>query len=265
MDEILGYSLAILVGISLGLIGSGGSILTVPILVYVFGIDPILAITYSLFIIGITASVGGVKNIISNNIDIDSSLFFGVPSIISIFITRKFLFPLLPDAIFHLGSLEFSKSLFLMLLFAIFMLIASLNMIFSNSIKEEVITGNSSKWKLILSGVSVGFISGIIGIGGGFLIIPALVYLAKIDMKKAVGTSLLIIASNALIGFLGSCHPEFHLNYGFLTYFSIASISGMFMGIYLSNKIDGSKLKSGFGWFVLIMGIYIIMKELLVK
>ena len=119
--------------------------------------------------------------------------------------------------------------------------------------------------KIFIQGVLIGLVAGFVGAGGGFLIIPALLFLTKTPIKMAVGTSLFIVAAQSLIGFLGDLRPEQNLNWNLLITFTICSIIGVFIGSYLSKKIEGEKLKTGFGWFVLAMGIYIILKELILK
>lgn len=258
--EIIGYILATLVGISLGLVGSGGSILAVPILVYVFGIEPILATTYSLFIVGMTALTGGIKNYFNQNVDLKSALYFGFSSVISVLIVRRFFIPIIPENIVSIGDFMISKNIFIMILFAIFMIAASYNMIRPISLSKAT---HSNKYHLLILGIVVGALTGILGAGGGFLIIPALILFANLDMKKAVGTSLIIIAANALIGFAFSINMIRYFDFDFLVIFTSLSIVGMFIGIYLSKRIDGSRLKVGFGWFILAMGGYILLKEML--
>jgi uncharacterized membrane protein YfcA len=260
--EILGYSLALLVGISLGLIGSGGSILTVPILVYVFGVEPSAATTYSLFIVGVTALVGGAKNIQNRNFDWKSLVYFGLPSILSIYLTRAYVFPAIPNLISITDELILSKSLLLMVIFAIFMVLSAYKMIRPSSNDGESVAANKGKWMLLFYGIIVGMITGIIGIGGGFLIIPALVLGTRMEIKKAIGTSLVIISANALIGFLGTDTSSIIIDYQLMIYFSIASILGMFCGIYFARFADAQRLKTGFGWFILVMGLYIIVREI---
>lgn len=263
--EILGYFLAALVGISLGLIGSGGSILTVPILVFVMGINPVLATAYSLFIVGLTALVGGVQNAMEGKVDFKTAIIFGIPSIIAVYITRLWVLPLIPDTIFEINDWELTKSIALMLLFALVMILASLSMI-KPSKKNKEIKSENRKYNypvILLEGTVVGMLTGLVGAGGGFLIIPALVILAKMPMKLAVGTSLFIIAAKSLIGFIGDIQSGAAIDWILLISFSIASIIGIFIGIFLSKKVDGNKLKKSFGWFVLIMGIYIISQEFL--
>ncbi len=265
--EILGYLLAMLVGVSLGLIGSGGSILTVPILVYVMGVNPVLATAYSLFIVGSTALVGGVQSALQKKVDFKTVLIFGIPSIAAVYATRLWLVPVIPDVIFSTGSFVFTKPIALMILFAIVMILASYSMIKPSKNKaveeHEKITYNYPM--ILLEGAVVGVLTGLVGAGGGFLIIPALVLLARMPMKLAVGTSLFIIAVKSLIGFIGDIQGSEVIDWKLLGVFTGFAVAGIFIGILLSKKIHGNHLKKGFGWFVLIMGIYIIIKELFLK
>lgn len=264
--EFLGYFLAVLVGISLGLVGSGGSILTVPILVMVMGVDATLATAYSLFIVGATALVGGIHSAIQKKVDFKTALIFGIPSVIAVFLTRAYIVPLIPKVVFSIGSFEVTKSILLMLLFAIVMVAASITMIRPQKKSAEIQGEKKYNFPLIfIEGTLVGALTGLVGAGGGFLIIPALVLLAKIPMKEAVGTSLFIIASKSLIGFTGDLKGDEVIDWQLLIYFTLAAIIGIFIGLLLAKKIPGEKLKTGFGWLVLIMGIYIIVDELFLK
>ena len=266
--EILGYFLAALVGVSLGLIGSGGSILTVPVLVYVLGVNPVLATAYSLFIVGSTALVGGVQSALQKKVDFKTVLIFGIPSIAAVYATRMWLVPLIPKELFSIGSLLITKSIALMLLFAVVMILASISMIKSGKKKTEEDVSAPMKYNypmILLEGAVVGLLTGLVGAGGGFLIIPALVLLAKMPMKLAVGTSLFIIAAKSLIGFIGDLQGSQVIDWKLLGSFTAFAVAGIFVGIFLSKKISGDKLKKAFGWFVLVMGIYIIIKELFFK
>lgn len=262
--EILGYVLAALVGISLGLIGSGGSILTVPILVYVMGVNPVLATAYSLFIVGSTALVGGVQNALQKKVDFKTVFIFGIPSIAAVYATRMWLVPHIPAEIFSMGSFVLTKPIALMLLFAVVMILASVSMIRSGK-KPQPEEGSALRYNypmILLEGTVVGVLTGLVGAGGGFLIIPALVLLARMPMKLAIGTSLFIIAAKSLIGFIGDLQGSQVINWRLLGIFTAFAAAGIFIGIFLSKKIPGQKLKKAFGWFVLIMGIYIIVKEI---
>ncbi len=262
--EILGYFLAALVGISLGLIGSGGSILTVPILYYIMGVNPVLATAYSLFIVGTTALVGGVQNAIQKRVDFKTVLIFGAPSIAAVYATRKWLVPLIPDTLFSIGNRAITKPMALMLLFAVVMIMASVSMIRpgkkNNTQADAPMSYNYPM--ILLEGLVVGVLTGLVGAGGGFLIIPALVLLARMPMKLAVGTSLFIIAAKSLIGFIGDIQGSQVIDWKLLGIFTAFAVAGIFVGIALSKKIPGEKLKKGFGWFVLAMGVYIIMNEM---
>lgn len=261
---LIGYLLAVLVGVSLGLIGSGGSILTVPILVYVMGVNPILATAYSLFVVGTTSLVGGIQNAIQKKVDFKTVFIFGIPSIVAVYLTRAYLMPLIPDVLFSLGYFQFTKPIALMVLFAIVMIFASISMIRPCPHCKDADAGEI-KYNypmILLEGALVGTLTGLVGAGGGFLIIPALVLLAKIPMKLAVGTSLFIIAAKSLLGFIGDIQGGEVIDWTLLSTFTGLSVVGIFIGIFLSKKIEGNKLKSAFGWFVLVMGIYILIKEL---
>ena len=259
--ELIGYLGALLMGISLGLIGGGGSILTMPILVYLFHTDAETATAYSLFIVGLTSLVGSLSHMRMGNIDYRTALVFGIPSIISVYITRKFVMPAIPTQLFEISGFEVTKGVGLLLLFAVIMLLASYSMIRpqpSKSIKPSV----GFKYHIILlEGAVVGFVTGLVGAGGGFLIIPALVLLAGLEMKKAVGTSLIIIATKSLIGFVGDIEGDMLIDWELLLYFSSFAIAGIIMGSMYSKRISNEKLKPAFGWFVLVMGIYIILRE----
>lgn len=262
--EIAGFIASIAIGISLGLIGGGGSILTVPVLVYLFSIDAVLATAYSLFIVGLTSAVGSVNYFRKGLVNIKTALVFGIPSIVAVFATRAYIVPAIPREVFHVGELIVTKSLLMMLLFALLMIAASYSMIKKDKAKP---VNESSEQQfnyplILLEGGVVGILTGLVGAGGGFLIIPALVVLSKLPMKEAVGTSLVIIAAKSLIGFFGEGGDEV-IDWLFLSKVSVFAIIGIFIGSALSKRIDGAKLKPAFGWFVLVMGIYIILKETL--
>lgn len=261
---LIGYILAVLVGVTLGLIGSGGSILSVPILVYVMGVDPVHATAYSLFIVGATSLFGGIQNARQKHADLKTVVIFGIPSILAVYATRAYILPSIPETIFTTGDFEFTKNIGLMVLFAIVMIAASVSMIRNKRAETAEFTEISYNYPLILlEGIVVGVLTGLVGAGGGFLIIPALVLLAKMPMKLAVGTSLLIIAAKSLLGFLGDIQAQMDIDWQLMLIFTGMSVVGIFLGILLSKKIPGKRLKTGFGWLVLLMGIYILIKELL--
>ncbi|MFN3840940.1 MAG: sulfite exporter TauE/SafE family protein [Cyclobacteriaceae bacterium] len=259
--ELLGYLASALIGVSLGLIGGGGSILTVPVLVYLFAIEPVLATAYSLFIVGVTALVGGIRSTFTKQVDFRTAVVFAIPSFIAVYLTRRFIIPAIPEVLFNVGSFIVTRDVGIMVFFAIIMLAAAYSMI-RDKHQEEKESAIRYNYPLIaLEGTVVGVLTGIVGAGGGFLIIPALVLLARLPMKKAVGTSLLIIAAKSLIGFLGDVGSGQIINFYFLFIVSAIAIAGIFAGIYLSRFISGNSLKKGFGWFVVVMAIAILFSE----
>ncbi len=264
--EIAGYLASLIIGISLGLIGGGGSILTVPVLVYLFGIDPVLATAYSLFIVGSTSLVGTFSKYREGLVNMKTAVIFGIPSIAAVYATRKWIVPAIPNELFTVGELQVTKSIMMMVLFAILMGFASISMIRDkNGDCPESETPQTFNYPLIiLEGIIVGALTGLVGAGGGFLIIPALVLLSKLPMKQAIGTSLLIIAMKSLIGFLGDLSHT-SMDWKLLVIVTILAVTGIFIGNRMSRNIDAGKLKKGFGWFVLVMGIYIIIKELFIR
>jgi uncharacterized membrane protein YfcA len=196
-------------------------------------------------------------------VNLKTAIIFGVPSIAAVYATRKFIVPLIPDEVFTVGDFIVTKSILLMILFAVLMVFASVSMIREKK-NGNGDTNGEQKFNyplILLEGAVVGVLTGLVGAGGGFLIIPALVLLSKLPMKQAVGTSLLIIAAKSLIGFTGDL-GHYTMDWKLLIIVTILAVAGIFAGNWLSHKVDGDKLKKGFGWFVLVMGIYIIAKEL---
>lgn len=264
--DIAGYLASIFIGIALGLIGGGGSILTVPVLVYLFSIDAVLATAYSLFIVGTTSVAGSFSYFKKGLVNVRTAVVFGIPSIISVFLTRSYIVPAIPQDIFSIGNFTVTKSILLMLLFAVLMIFASYSMIKKDKTSlHKTPEKQQFNYPLILvEGTVVGILTGLVGAGGGFLIIPALVLLSKLPMKEAVGTSLVIIAAKSLIGFFGES-SETAIDWIFLLKITGFALVGIFIGMVLSQRINGEKLKPAFGWFVLVMGIYIIIKETIIQ
>ena len=264
--EIIGYIASVFIGISLGLIGGGGSILTVPVLVYLFGESAELSTAYSLFIVGTTALVGGIRNATMGNVNYKTAVVFTIPAFIAVYLTRAYLVPAIPQNILSVGTFTLTKDIAIMVFFALVMLAASVSMI-RNKREEEGEEGETTPVfnvpAIVAEGAVVGVLTGIVGAGGGFLIIPALVLFAKLPMKKAVGTSLLIIAAKSLIGFIGDVQrPDLIIDWTLLLTVTAIAVAGIFVGIYATKFIDGKKLKKGFGWFVLVMAVYIILKQI---
>ena len=263
--EFLGYGAAVIMGLTLGMIGGGGSILTVPILVYLFAVNPMLATAYSLFIVGLTALVGGVSYYQKGEVDLKTGFIFAVPSFIGVYLTRAYVIPNLPETVFTIGNLAVSKSLLIMLVFAVLMVVASLSMIQSKKTEQKKMDLSVVQKTLLISleGLVVGAITGFVGAGGGFLIIPALVVLVGMPMKIAVGTSLFIIAAKSLIGFIGDVQHQAFIDWQLIITLALIAVAGLFVGMKLSKKVSEKTLKKGFGIFVLVMGSFILIDQLL--
>jgi hypothetical protein len=258
--EIIGYLASILIGISLGLIGSGGSILTVPVLVYLFHIDPLLATTYSLCVVGVSSVAGVISRIRQKLVDFKILAVFGLPSIAGVFFSRKFILQAIPVQ-FHISTnTVVSKSNFIMVFFASLMLASALSMILGKNKKEEENIQPVYGFTLFLVGFVEGLVTGIVGAGGGFLIIPALVILGKLPMKKAIASSLVIISIKSLVGFTGDL-THVSVDWKFLASIVILATLGIITGNYLNKKMDGAKLKKSFGWFVLLMALVIMIEQ----
>ena len=257
--EILGYVGALFIGLVLGLTGGGGSILTVPILVYLMSVSPVTATAYSLFIVGTTSTFGAIQNYRKNLVDIKNGFIFAIPSFIAVYLTRKFIVPRIPEIIIE-SPILITKNTFLMLFFAVIMIFGALSVLK----KKSQDNNNEEKRNLILIGIqtfTIGIIIGLVGAGGGFLIIPSLILFAKLPMRKAVGTSLFIIAMNSLVGFIGDVQ-NLEIDWVFLLTFSAISVVGIFIGMYLTKYTNESQLKKIFAYFVLVMATIILLKEM---
>lgn len=261
METAIAYTGAFFIGVILGLMGGGGSILTVPLLVYIAGINPVIATAYSLFTVGTTSAVGSVQNYYKKNIDVKTGLIIAIPSFAAVYVTRRFILPALPDTIIETGSFLLSKNTFIMLLFAVIMLIAAISML-TRKIKHDEDEPEKMNYLVAIPSIAVaGLFMGLVGAGGGFLIIPMLVFFGGLSMRKAVGTSLLIIAINSLTGFIGDIQT-INIEWEFLLPFTMISVFGIFAGTYLHRFVNEKQLKRGFGWFVLLMAAFILIKEI---
>jgi uncharacterized membrane protein YfcA len=263
--EFLGYICATLVGISLGILGSGGSILTVPIMVYLMNINPVDATGLSLFIVGVTSGIGGFTYVRKKLVDIQAAAVFALPSIICVFLTRKFFIPAIPDPVISISSFIVSKEIFILILFSLLMITVGNSMIRNAEYKETAAPEPSRynySWLLVI-GIIAGFLTGFLGVGGGFIIIPALVLFAKIPVRMSVGTSLLIISVNSFSGFAEEVIAHHaSINYKFLFLFSFLSVIGIFIGFFISMKLNAAQLKRIFGWVILVMGVCVFVKEI---
>lgn len=263
MELAFGFTGAMVIGILLGLLGGGGSTLAVPVLVYFFQISPVYATAYSLFIVGVASLTGSLACMKQGLVNYKTAFIFGVPSVLSVYLTRKMIIPAIPEHILTVGEFEISKNMGIMALFAVLMILAAVPMIRKRQLKEKKESDQKGHNYplIILEGAVVGLFTGLVGAGGGFLIIPALVLLSNIPIKMAVGTSLLIISMKSLIGFTGDI-SNLEIDWGFLLGFTGVAMAGILLGNFLSKFISPEKLKPAFGWFVLVMGLYIIGTEL---
>ncbi len=263
MLEYLGYFCAVVIGLVLGLMGGGGSILTVPVLVYLMGYNPVTAAAYSLFIVGTTSTFGTVQNIRKDQVEIKTGLIYALPSLVGVFISRKFIVPALPEDLFRISGFLVTKNIFLMVLFAIVMILSGISMLQNRSEVEPPEANRNTNILMVLTVFLAGILVGLVGAGGGFLFIPLLIYVARLPIKKAIATSLLIIAINSLTGFTGDVFNT-TIDWIFLFTFTIFSITGIFAGLFLNKFVNDTNLKKGFGIFVLIMALIIIVQEVFI-
>lgn len=262
--EIIGYIMAVAIGISLGLIGGGGSILAVPVLAYLFGMDEKVATAYSLFIVGTAALVGGLRQNRSGNVDWRTAIVFGIPAIAGVWMVRHYVVPALPDVLFTAGDFDFTRRMGMFGLFAVLMVWAAWSMLSSKERAGGTGDVNYNYPLILAEGLIVGGITGFVGAGGGFLIIPALVILANLEIKMAIGTSLMIIALKSLMGFFLGDAMTSDIDWLFLSQFTALAIVGIFAGVYLGRFIDGGKLKKGFGYFIIAMAVFIFTMEFII-
>jgi uncharacterized protein len=268
MLEVAGYIFFVVIGFTLGLIGGGGSLLAVPVLVYLFKMPAAEATAYSLFIVGLTSLIGSFNSLRRGDFKLEALYLFAIPSIISIYCTRRFIMPSLPEIVLQTGNFTLTKNSLILVVFSILVLFAAISMLGKkpNANRKDLMWAEFFKTPLqipfiILLGFIVGFISGFVGAGGGFMIIPVLVIFLRLPMKKAVTTSLLIIAINSLIGFTGNL-GMIEIDYKFLVIVSAIAVGGIFLGNYVSSYIPGRKLKPAFGWFTLTVGLVILINEI---
>jgi hypothetical protein len=259
--EIIGYIASLLVGVSLGLIGAGGSILTVPVMVYLFHVPVLVATSYSLFIVGITSMLGAGFQYKQDNVDAKVAVIFCLASLTVVSLIRNYVMPAIPSQLFEIRGVPVTSALVSMVLFSLLMMAAAYAMIRRKPTGEALPPTGRSSSRLWLCGIVVGLVTGFLGAGGGFILIPSLVLLLGLPMKKAIGTSLLIIALNSLAGFALDLHHvvvQWHL----LGYVTLVATAGILIGMTGGKKIPAQKLKLSFGWFVMALGIVILLKEL---
>lgn len=258
--ELVGYIAALIVGVLMGLIGGGGSILTVPILVYLFGIEPLIATSYSLFIVGITSFAGVLVKIKEKQVDFKMALLFGIPDLLGVLVMRTFIFPPLPGNIFLIRNHMVTKGELVLIIISILMLVSSFLLLKRTTTLEALINENKNRSLafLILIGFLTGLLTGMVGVGGGFIIIPVLVLWTQIPMKYAVGTSLVIIAAKSIMGFIAD-KVNFNLEHNLIIWISVLSLIGLLLGNTISKKVSAFRLQKSFGWLVLLAGAYMFI------
>ena len=253
----------LLMGFTLGLLGGGGSILSVPILVYVFKFSAVKATAYSLFIVGCSASVGAIRNYKKRTINSSLAVSLSLPGLLGVYISRTIIIPKLPDVILKINELEVSKNNFILLCFSFLMLIASYSMIFGRKESSKKIRDLRMPEKITM-GLLIGVITGFVGAGGGFIIVPVLIYFFDLETKKAIGTSLMVISINSLMGFLGSSLNSLQeIDFELLISLSAIASMGILSGAYLNQFVPAKRLKQGFGFFVVALGIWISYQQLI--
>ncbi len=250
--HLLGYTLAALMGLLLGLMGGGGSLLTVPIFVYVLGFEPKLAIAMSLPVVGGTSLVGAIGHWRAGNVQLKTAAVFGVVAMVGAYFGARL-------AAFISGATQLT-------LLAAVMLAAAISMF--RSARQQTARGNAERdairdmpsGLLIPVALCVGVITGVVGIGGGFLVVPALVLLARVSMRQAVGTSLLVIAMNSASGFAGYL-GRVEVPWVFMLGFTAVAVAGIIAGLYLVRFISQRALKQAFAVFLVVMGAFILAKN----
>ena len=245
---------------SLGLLGSGGSSITVPVLVYCMGFEPTQAIPDSVFVVGVTSLAGALYNLARKQVALRPLIYLGIPSVFSAFLTKIFLVPLLPETLKISSSILFSKDTYLMLLFAILLVVISRSMIRPKKVTVTVIR-TQTIFPAIITGIIVGVLIGVLGIGGGFLLVPVLVIYFGLEMKVAVGTSLWLITVNSLVAFASDTSHKVY-SWNFLFVYTFLTLIGMVISWSLAKKIQSEKIRILAGYVILITGIFVIAERL---
>ncbi|HET9909771.1 MAG TPA: sulfite exporter TauE/SafE family protein [Anaerolineales bacterium] len=235
------------IGLSLGLLGGGGSLLTVPALVYLVGQTPQAAMTTSLAIVGTNSLMGALMHRAQGTLDWKVALIFGGTGMLASYFAVSISSQLSPEV--------------LLITFALLMLIIGSMLFFRKNSETEADSSTKPLWLVLASGAGVGLLTGVFGVGGGFLIVPALVMLVGLPIQMAVGTSLVVIAMNSFAGFLG------HMGRGSIDLiltliFASAGLAGTFAGTKLSVKFSSSKLQKAFAGFVIALGFFLLYDNL---
>ena len=259
MQEIIFAIIASsIIGVIIGLLGAGGSILIMPMLVYVLKISPNEAVTYSLGIVGITSFISMLLSAHGNSFHSASFISFGLPALSMTLFMRSMIMPNIPSS-FTFGNHELYIDKISMIILALLMLIASSRMIMNSPVQHR---DESSHIALTISGILIGMITGITGIGAGFLIVPSLVLLAGMTMRQAVFSSMILISCNTLPSFAIDVIETSHVHFNTFFILLISSLLGSFLGIRYANHINQDNLKKIFGIVIALISIVILYKEL---
>ncbi|WP_413533324.1 sulfite exporter TauE/SafE family protein [Empedobacter brevis] len=263
--EFFGFVGAFFIGLIMGVLGGGGSILAVPILAYIFHFDEKIATAYSLCIVGSTGLIGGIKQATQNMVDWKIVSQFGFPAVIGITLVRAFLIPALPSDLFAIGDFIVTRRMAMFGLFAILMVFAAISMLKGKKEVEIVQKNEKLNPVLFIQGFLIGGLTGMVGAGGGFLIVPALMMVAKLEMKKASATSLVIIAINSLVGFFIGDALHIKIDWSFLSVFIGISMVGILVGTYINKFLPVQFLKRTFAIFIILMAIFMFIEEFIIQ
>lgn len=261
MKELETYTASVVIGLCLGLIGAGGSILTIPVFVYILKTDPVASTIYSMFIVGTCSLVGSILSFLKKLVDLKAAILFGIPSVAGVFIARKLIFPALPEKLFLIGSFAVSKDVCIMICLAAIMFFVSLKMLKKKS--STLTMNNDIQTKRIfflLQGMVTGIVTGMLGIGGGFLIVPALLLWVHLPVRTAIGTTLFIITINSAAGFVSS-YTSIVIEWPLLLKFAVGAIAGILAGTKLSEKIQADNLKKLLAWFIIVTSVYVLYRQ----
>jgi len=260
MKDVEAYTASVIIGLCLGLLGAGGSVLTIPVLVYILKTNPVASTVYSMFIVGVCSLTGTIIAFAKKLVDIKAAILFGLPSVAGVFIARKIIFPKIPEKLFTIGSIVITKDILIMVALAIIMFIVSVKMLKKENVTTEASGSGQVKTIFFLQGICTGIVTGLLGVGGGFLIVPALLLWLKLPLRKAIGTALFIIAINCASGFITS-YSSISIEWSLLIKFAIGAVTGILIGIRVSEKINADHLKKVLAWFIIVVSVYILYKQ----